>query len=271
LGGTVAQYRDWGNMQDFTGLLIDIGDNPPGPYQLTIDNISMHLEDRKGNAVLQMKDFRIATPVFTALVPEAPYGTSVKDFLEEGPIPSGSYPAMVDGYFVMLKFTPGSYWVHSWASAGREPRGPYFSELLYQIEVATRPPCVPHGSITAIRPARNQAMFARIQKRKLDRGEFSPGEADKMAEYLGSMQELKYRVTLKSTKQVIISLKDKIGPKQTEELENLIPKPKDKIKPEQVDKFIKSAEELTESITRKDEAGIKQKIQGLKEIFKHER
>ena len=86
-----------------------------------------------------MENFRIATPIFTAIVPEAPYGTSIKDFLEDSPIPPGSYPALVEGYSVILKFTKtGSYWIHAWASAPRERSGPYFSELLYQIEVNNR-------------------------------------------------------------------------------------------------------------------------------------
>jgi hypothetical protein len=98
-----------------------------------------------------MERFRIITPFFTTVVPEAQYGRSAKDFIE-APIPSGNYPAMVGGYFVMLKFKAnGTYWVHSWASAPREARGPYFSELLYQIEVHKRRD--PHGRVTRWRPS----------------------------------------------------------------------------------------------------------------------
>lgn len=118
-------------MQDGTGLTIDYGDDPPSERQLTINTQSLKLPPR-----LEMYDFRIVTPIFTSVIPEAPYGTSIKDFLEDAPVQPGSYPAMVDGYFVMLKFEePGSYWIHSWASAPRERSGPYFSELLYQIEI----------------------------------------------------------------------------------------------------------------------------------------
>lgn len=244
LGGSVAQYRDWGNMQDFTGLLIDNGDNPPAPYQLTIDNIPMHLEDGEEKTVFEMIDFRIVTPIFTAVVPDAPYGTSIKDFVEEGSIPPGTHPVIVDGYFVMLKFTPGSYWVHSWASTGREPRGPYFSELLYQIDVGSRPEHVPHGSITAIRPARNQALFARLQRKKTEFGELVPEDASKMTQYFGSIQELKYMATLNSTKQTALSLKDNT-------------------KLELADKISKSAEELKNVIASKNAGNIKAKIAEL--------
>ncbi len=48
------------------------------------------------------------TPVFTAVVPEADYGRSLKDFLEES-VPTGHHPAIVDGYFVLMTFDPGRY------------------------------------------------------------------------------------------------------------------------------------------------------------------
>jgi hypothetical protein len=67
-----------------------------------------------------MKNFRITTPIFMAVAPEAPHGTSIKDFLEEGSIPAGTYPASVDGHFVMLKFkNPSRYLIHSWARCKR--------------------------------------------------------------------------------------------------------------------------------------------------------
>jgi hypothetical protein len=159
LGGSIAPSRDWGSLQDSTGLLIDNGDNPPDPIQLTINSEEIDLQG------LGMEDFRITTPIFMAVVPEAPYGTSVKDFLEEGSIAAGVYPTLVDGYFVMLKFAAnGSYWVHSLASAGREAQGPYYSELMYQIEVRER--AVPHGRIINRRPAQNEAIFNRTLKAK---------------------------------------------------------------------------------------------------------
>jgi hypothetical protein len=145
-------YKDWGYLQEFCGITIDNGDNPPDLIQLTINNKPLTPDDLPGGGK-DFRDFRIATPIFTAVVPEAPYGTSLKDFLEVGKLSPGFYPAMIAGYFVMLKFNPGTYWIHSWASAGREVKGPYFSELLYQIDVGVKPACVPHHRITVMRPA----------------------------------------------------------------------------------------------------------------------
>jgi hypothetical protein len=166
---SVQPYRDWGNLQDDIGLTIDHGDNPPDPDQLTINKDKIELPPGLG-----LKHFRIATPIFTAVVPEAPFGTSMKDFLEEGPMAPGNYPAMVDGYFVMLKFNaPNTYWIHCWASAGREVRGPYFSELLYEIEVRKRNKSDPHRRITTRRPARNEGVINRIINQKKKVGELS--------------------------------------------------------------------------------------------------
>jgi hypothetical protein len=156
--------RDWGSLHEFVELTIDYGDNPPGESQLTINNLSVRLP--LGRA---MEDFRITTSIFTAVIPEAEYGMSIKDFLET-PTPPGNYPAIVGGYFVMLRFDKGRYWVHSFASGPRETPGPYFSELLYQIEVLDRKP--PIGVRTAYQPARNERFFKQILKKKQEAGEF---------------------------------------------------------------------------------------------------
>ncbi len=168
-------YMDWGYMQDFLGLMIDSGDNPPDTIQLTINNEPITLP----SGLSTLSEFRIRTPIFTALVPDSPYGTSLKDFLEEGQIPPGPHPIMVDGYFVMLQLKQGRYWVHSWFSAGREVRGPYFSELLYQIEVCERPKCDPHGRLTVVRPAQFQGEAALLAKRMTADGLLTPAEAER--------------------------------------------------------------------------------------------
>jgi hypothetical protein len=151
-----SPYKDWGYLQDFTGLTIDNGDDPPNERQLTIDHKKITFPPG-----IDMKDFRIVTPIFTAIIPEVESGRSVKDFLEI-PALSGNYPVMVEGYFVMLKFDSQgkSYWIHSWASAPREATGPYFSELIYEIQVF--PERDMRGVITRARPARNEALLIRI-------------------------------------------------------------------------------------------------------------
>jgi hypothetical protein len=123
-------YNDWGYMSDGIGLTIDYGDNPPGRGQLLVDG-----EEILGQKIQDFRDFRIVTPMFPAVVPETDFGRSVKDFLEES-FPAGNYAALVEGYFVLLTFDGGQkYVVHSFASAPREERGPYFSELIYEIDV----------------------------------------------------------------------------------------------------------------------------------------
>jgi hypothetical protein len=214
-------YTDYGSMQDHTGLTIDNGDNPPDISQLTINGMEIELpitqeekeekkvmvskladvkktlvdmkkgqktpadiKELKINLVKELKlmeRFRITTPIFTAVVPEAQYGRSAKDFIEESPITPGSYPAMVDGYFVMFKFKPGTYWVHSWASAPRETRGPYFSELLYQIEVHKRRPR--YGMITRWRPSRNERVLNQILEQKKRTGDLTNPEMNRFKTY----------------------------------------------------------------------------------------
>lgn len=179
-------FKDWGWMLDFTGLTIDNGDNPPRVDQLTINNRPVNLGQG-----LDMTDFRIVTPIFPAVVPDVQYGRSIKDFLEDSPIPPGTYSAMVDGYFVILKFTPGRYWVHSKASAPRERSGPYFSELLYQIDVEKREVksnmgLIQSGTRTRRRPARNEGIFKRTLAKKLKDRELTDPEVDRFMLYLSS-------------------------------------------------------------------------------------
>lgn len=174
-------YYDFGFMQDSIGRTIDYGDNPPGPDQLTINNINVE--------GINMADFRIQTSIFTAVVPDVEHGRSLKDFLEI-PAPPGPHPAMVEGYFVLLRFEPGQYYVHAWASGPREPRGPYFSQLMYQIEVLEdREPCPPR---TKVRPSRNGSIITRILTDMSTKGEVSPEEARKVFTITRILDERKH-------------------------------------------------------------------------------
>jgi hypothetical protein len=79
----------------------------------------------------------------------------------------------------MLKFDPGNYMVYCWASAGREVKGSYFSELLYEIDVLERPDKFkPHGRITAWIPARNEAVLNRTLNEKKKIGELTDNKAN---------------------------------------------------------------------------------------------
>jgi hypothetical protein len=164
-------YLDYGYMQEYTGLTIDYGSNPPAVSQLTINGDPIVLPRGR-----EMRDFRIATPVFTAVVPEADYGRSVKDFLQMD-IPSGHYPTIVDGYFVLIKFKePATYYIYSYASSGREIQGgSYFSEFLYEIQVNE---CEEKESIghPGFKSERSTSMIKRIIKDKVKSGEILPDE-----------------------------------------------------------------------------------------------
>ena len=79
----------------------------------------------------------------------------------------------MEGYFVLFTFDPGRYIIHSWASAPRETRGPYFSELIYEIEVNAVGTSPSKGPVM-FRPARNERIIKQIiaEKKKI-------GEIDK--------------------------------------------------------------------------------------------
>ena len=183
-------YDDWGTMQEYTGMTIDNGDNPPKEKQLTIDGDPITVD---GKPIL-FEDHRIVTSVFTAVVPDTAYGRSVKDFLEM-PLAPGSYPAIVDGYFVLLRFEEaGTYLIHSYAHAGREILGPYFSQFLYQIEVHERPgidskfengrfrdkSSNPHLGVPGFALARDEKIISEIITEKLKNGELSPDDVQQI-------------------------------------------------------------------------------------------
>lgn len=162
-------YIDWAYMQEYTGVAIDYGDNPPDPSQLTINGQKLKI-----NA---LNDYRIATPVFTAVIPDTDYGRSVKDYLEM-PLAPGHYPIIVEGYFVMIQFRRAStYFVHSMASAPRETRGNYFAEFLYEIEVVRRPARRPMQGAPGFRHPRNQGIISKILAAKVKNGEITSGQA----------------------------------------------------------------------------------------------
>jgi hypothetical protein len=169
-------YFDYGYMQDFTGLTIDYGDNPPEPKQYTINGDPIR-------PALDIREHRILTPIFTVVVPETDYGRSAKDFLEETILPN-HYPAIVEGYFLLLKFTPGQYFIHSYASAPRETRGPYFAELLYELDVNGRDPKESKGAPGFI-PERNNGIIKKLISEKINNNELTVDDANKIMKGAG--------------------------------------------------------------------------------------
>jgi hypothetical protein len=177
--------EDWGTMLEYTGLAIDHGKSPPTPEQLTVNEKKVVSTD--------LSEFRIITPIFTAVIPKTEPGRSLKDFLGH-PMPSGNYPAMVQGYFVMLHFEPGVYWVHAWGIAPPDNRGPYFSELLYQIEVTKKEsPRISSG----VRPAASENIFQQILTMKKSSGDLTPSEILHFEKYLWETKKNKVGTEVK--------------------------------------------------------------------------
>jgi len=176
-------YVDFGLMQDYCGPLVDYGDNPPGPDSMTIDGKPIELPRN-----VDIKNFRITSPVFPAIVPDTEYGRSIKDFLEMN-LPYGHYFAMVEGYFLMIKFKEAdTYILHSVASGPRETRGPYVAELLYEINVNLRPNVrdfVPPVAITGVRSDRHSGVIGQILSDKVKNSELTKERANTILEYAG--------------------------------------------------------------------------------------
>lgn len=183
-------YDDWGTLQDYTGAAIDNGDNPPSADQLLIDGnplqIPTIMEGKK--RLIDLRRFRIVTPVFTAVFPETDYGRSLKDMLEMNILP-GSYPTIVEGYIIMLKFKlekdQESHYIHSMASSGHEVRGYYFTELLYEIEVLERKPEDRQGA-PGYRPALNKRIIEKIFSEKQKNGELTTGDITRIKRYINT-------------------------------------------------------------------------------------
>jgi hypothetical protein len=160
-------FQDWGSMHESTSLTIDYGDNPPEPEQLLIDEEPIKTK---------LDDFRIATNLFPVIIPEADYGRSLKDFLEESIAP-GQYLAILEGYFVLIRnLSVGLHRIYSRASAPRERGGPYVAELLYEINVENKRAPRSRGAV-GFSPPRNRALIDRTLREKEDKGEISGRQA----------------------------------------------------------------------------------------------
>lgn len=177
----IRPFKEWGALQEYTGVIMDHGDDPPETKNITVDGQPIQL-GRKAD----MSRFRIQTSVFTALVPDVPYGRSLRNFLEDD-VPPGHWPAVVEGYFVMIKFNkPGTYTLHSLCKSGRELRGSYISEILCDVEVNAGPRKDPSRGIPiGSRPARNEGIIANILSDKINSGEISLIEANKRLKIAG--------------------------------------------------------------------------------------
>jgi hypothetical protein len=174
-------YQSWGELQEYTGAIMDNGDDPPEEKQITIDGKPVVLPRK-----MEMTRFRILSPVFTTIVPEIGYGRSLRDILEDD-VPPGHFPTVVEGYCLLVKFnTPKKYSLHSLAKAGHEARGLYTAEIFCEIEVNERPRKAPaQGVPVGIRPARNTSAISRILSEKIQNGELTVAQANDLMSAAG--------------------------------------------------------------------------------------
>jgi hypothetical protein len=174
-------YQDWGELQEYTGSIMDNGDDPPDPNKITING-----EPIKFPRKLEMSNFRIQSPVFTTIVPEVDYGRSLRDFLEDD-VPPGHFPTIVEGYFVLLKFNNAkTYVLHSEAKAGRAVRGPYTAEIFCEVQVNEGPRKPPtQGRPISVRGARNDSIIVRIFSEKIEKNELTVSRANELLSLAG--------------------------------------------------------------------------------------
>lgn len=175
-------YQDWGGLQEYTGSIMDNGDDPPQENQIKIDGKQIVLPEK-----MEMTRFRILSSVFTTVVADIEYGRSLRDILEDE-VPPGHFPTVVEGYFLLVIFnarkTP--YVLHSLAKAGREVRGLYSSEILCEIEVKERLRKAPsQGVPVGVRAARNVSVITRILSEKIENGELTIPEANNIMSAAG--------------------------------------------------------------------------------------
>ena len=89
---------------------------------------------------------------------------------------------MLEGLYIERHKPPERYTVHSFGNAGREIRGPFCSELIYEIEVNDLLPSGKQGSSSPL--ARNEIAITRVLKEKYENGELSDTEIKQIAGHI---------------------------------------------------------------------------------------
>ena len=107
-------------------------DDPPMPYQITIDGLP--LLDHPNQIAQHKLD---TSGLFSLRIPDTEYGTSLKDFVMEPESP-GQYQAYCQGYYFMVNdFTARdqSYFIFSITKGAPYGAGEYYASLTYEIKV----------------------------------------------------------------------------------------------------------------------------------------
>jgi hypothetical protein len=179
-------YMDDAKMRAYTRTENDSSDNPPDPNQVTITHVTnpenpINDSDIKSISIDsgKMKEYRVETQVFTLVLPDTEYGSSFKDLIQN-PLPSGNFPAVVDGYFFLLTgLQKGHYYIHSLSRGKSDQRGDYYAEFLYHVLVheANQRNISP---ISGIIPQRNRNIITKILDHKKEKKEIGKTQAENL-------------------------------------------------------------------------------------------
>ncbi|VFJ12943.1 hypothetical protein [Candidatus Nitrosocosmicus franklandus] len=124
--------KDYGYMERYVKIQNSMSDDPPGVHQFTLDSLPLLPSDEVINHRI------MSDGLFQVHIPDATYGTSLKDFVAE-PSPPGTYGAVCEGYFFMLKNLMAReepYLLTSFATgAPYVGFGEYHASFVYEIKV----------------------------------------------------------------------------------------------------------------------------------------
>jgi hypothetical protein len=160
---------------------INKGDNPPKPYQATIDGKPI---------VDDLKRFRVESPEFRLRVSE---NSPIKDELEVPIKHHGAWHAVSAGYCIIIKSLPPRtepYSIHIW-SRGRDN---YFTEAFYDIEVDKNEREQKEGPMIDLAAHESEHPKIYLLKKMQDRGEITEGDYKRWHDILKNEEALVNRM-----------------------------------------------------------------------------
>lgn len=121
---------------------------------------------------MKMRDFKVESNEFMINVPDVPYGTSLKDFMNTPLRTPGKRACVASGYFFMMKFTTENDSVLHFKSNGERDRLLSGSDALYNIRI--------HKTISQAISDRRLNEISEILESKKKAGKISEEEFDKL-------------------------------------------------------------------------------------------
>ncbi len=129
-----SDEKDYGYMERWVKNQNSVSDDPPPVHQFTLDNLPLLPSEKVINHRI------MSNGIFQLNIPDAPYGTSLKDFVLEPSLP-GWYGAICEGYFFLitdLKAKDTPYLLTSFATGAPYAVGEYHAAFVYEIKVLSR-------------------------------------------------------------------------------------------------------------------------------------